>query len=260
MDLESRLHETNSFLTLTYDEEHVPPGGSLSKTDVQNWFKRFRQEISPLRIRYFIVGEYGDETQRPHYHAALFGVGPEYEDIVRKTWQMGHVMLAELNIQTIRYITGYVTKKMGVKDYPPHILPEFRLMSKGLGRSFTPSIVDALDCAEGALLLQDDVPSSLQLSGTTAPLGRYLQTKIRKEALYAKDPHAKLAQLLGAEAIYNAKKNSAKRDKKMQTLYDDYCKSSMGAKMTFHEFLAQKQKQKLLNIEATFKLKQKGTL
>jgi len=263
MDLESRLHAHNSFLTLTYDDAHLPAGSTLVKRDLQLWFKKFRKtlwQLYKIRIRYFIVGEYGDETQRPHYHAALFGVGPEFQDIVLSTWQMGHVMLAELNIQTIRYITGYVTKKMGVRDIHDGREPEFRLMSKGLGRGFTPNIVDALDCAEGASLLQDDVPSSLQLSGSLAPLGRYLQSKLRKEAIYAKDSSAKLAQLLGAEALYNAKKQIAKRDKKMSTLYENYCNSSMSKKMTFHEYLFQLNIQRNRNSESQFKLKTKGTI
>jgi hypothetical protein len=34
-----------------------------------------RKKISPLKIRFFHCGEYGDKTRRPHYHALIFGYG-----------------------------------------------------------------------------------------------------------------------------------------------------------------------------------------
>ena len=65
----------NSFLSLTYSPENLPQNGSLVKSDMQKFFKKFRKAISPHRIKYLCVGEYGDTNYRPHYHALVFGYG-----------------------------------------------------------------------------------------------------------------------------------------------------------------------------------------
>lgn len=64
----------NSFITLTYNDDHIPLYGSLDYADHwTNFLKRFRKAIAPTQIRYFMVGEYGDLNLRPHYHAIIFG-------------------------------------------------------------------------------------------------------------------------------------------------------------------------------------------
>lgn len=85
--MELQDHEDAYFLTLTYDNDHVPQSGyaipetgefqpslSLRKKDFQAFIKRLRKRVEPDRIRYFASGEYGDNTQRPHYHAIIFGL------------------------------------------------------------------------------------------------------------------------------------------------------------------------------------------
>ena len=74
--LEAQMHEKCSFLTLTYDPENEPPGRTLDPDDVQLWMKRFRERLRSeygIFVRQYLIGEYGDETQRPHYHSAPFG-------------------------------------------------------------------------------------------------------------------------------------------------------------------------------------------
>lgn len=78
-----------SFVTLTYDDAHLPAAASLSVSDCQAFMKALRQHYNPprrsdesdaawrarfVRIRYFLGGEYGERKGRPHYHALLFGV------------------------------------------------------------------------------------------------------------------------------------------------------------------------------------------
>lgn len=73
---ESTLHESNSFITLTYDDFHLPRLGSLQVKDFQDFMKRFRFALgkcSGKRIRFFHCGEYGELEGRPHYHAIIFG-------------------------------------------------------------------------------------------------------------------------------------------------------------------------------------------
>ena len=75
---EASLHTCNSFLTLTYDDDHIrwsPVTGeqTLYKRDLQLFMKRLRKHLEPLKVRFFACGEYGDNTYRPHYHVILFG-------------------------------------------------------------------------------------------------------------------------------------------------------------------------------------------
>ena len=73
---ESKMHEENCFITLTFDDEWLKkkcPDGSLSVGHMQAFMKALRQEFSGRKIRVFYCGEYGDKGGRPHYHACLFG-------------------------------------------------------------------------------------------------------------------------------------------------------------------------------------------
>lgn len=122
---EARTHKRNSYVTLTYSDEHLPANGSLCKRHWQLFAKRLRKNIGPFR--YLHCGEYGDETLRPHYHACLFGIDFWDDQIhvktskgyrlfsspsLDRTWGMGHVWIGEMTWRTAEYVAGYVMKKM----------------------------------------------------------------------------------------------------------------------------------------------------
>lgn len=193
--LESLQHADNAFVTLTYSDEHLPPGGSLVPRDAQLWLKRLRKTWgSP--IRFYVVGEYGSETQRPHYHAALFGFpncrrGLSYFprpgsrccavcDIVASTWPSGNVLLGALNERTASYVAGYVTKKMTSPDDARlnGRYPEFARMSlrPGIGGHAMHEVASEVLRYE---LVTDDVPTALRHGSKVLPLGRYLTRKLR---------------------------------------------------------------------------------
>ena len=73
--LEAQMHKENCFLTLTYDDEHLPKGEKLEKEEMQKFWKRLRKATG-TKIRYYMAGEYGTEGGRPHYHACVFGWKP----------------------------------------------------------------------------------------------------------------------------------------------------------------------------------------
>lgn len=205
--LESLNHERNAFVTLTYEDENIPRTkdglGSLRSKDVQLWLKRIRKSIEPAKVRFYVVGEYGDVTWRPHYHAALFGY-PSCEfgvtrhqdqccpqcDLVRKSWGMGHVSVGDLTIKSAAYVAGYVTKKL-TREGDIKLqgrAPEFARMSlkPGIGG-------DALwEVASELLALgldrKGDVPRTLRHGARELPLGRYLQRRLR--VLVGKAPEA----------------------------------------------------------------------
>lgn len=85
--LELQYHDSAYFVTLTYNDEHVPrsmygdpatgepqPSLTLNRRDVQLFMKRLRAAKPDDKIRYFGCAEYGPNTWRPHYHIILFGL------------------------------------------------------------------------------------------------------------------------------------------------------------------------------------------
>lgn len=126
---EARMHKRNSYITLTYADEHLPAYGSLRKRDWQLFAKRLRKNIGPFR--FFHCGEYGDNTLRPHYHALLFGIDFWDDQIhvktskgyrlfvsptLDRTWGKGHVWIGEMTWRTAEYCAGYVMKKLTRKQ------------------------------------------------------------------------------------------------------------------------------------------------
>lgn len=181
--LEKQLHETSLFVTLTYDKEHLPCDMSVSIRDAQLFLKRLRERVSPGKVRYFIVGEYGDVSQRPHYHAVLFGqVTPEQ---VRESWKMGFTHVGELTAQSASYVVSYTTKRMisSVDVRLKGRKPEFARMSlkPGIGAQAMEVVAHALKDKGGLAFLarEFDVPAGLRIDGGIKPLGRYLRRRLR---------------------------------------------------------------------------------
>lgn len=122
---EASLHKQNCFVTLTYSEDQLPPGGSLRYRDFQLFMKRVRK-ASKTRVRFFVCGEYGEELSRPHYHACLFGydfpdkrpvslLGAQKSwrsDSLERLWFHGHAHLGSLNVRSAAYAARYVLKKV----------------------------------------------------------------------------------------------------------------------------------------------------
>lgn len=69
--MEYRNCDFGLFVTLTYDDDHLPSDG-VSIRDVQLFLKRLRKKYKSKTLRYYICSEYGDNTHRAHYHALLF--------------------------------------------------------------------------------------------------------------------------------------------------------------------------------------------
>lgn len=134
---EARLYATNSFITLTYDEEHAPTNGLLAPDDLTNFIKRLRQNAhrhgslfdrdSSRNIRYLACGEYGGSTGRPHYHILAFNCGFSnptrratglYEaEGLTKTWGKGIANYGPATPGAATYIAKYSLKKQGLPEW-----------------------------------------------------------------------------------------------------------------------------------------------
>ncbi len=121
--LEAKLHEKNSFITLTYDEQHKE---DLNKKTLQKFIKRLRKHFGAKSCRYFACGEYGEKTHRPHYHLILFGVdfsddryflkydkrgNPIYcSDTLSKLWKLGFHAIGDISFDSAKYCAKYMQK------------------------------------------------------------------------------------------------------------------------------------------------------
>lgn len=158
---EKQMHENCEFASLTYDPECLPADGSLSTRDVQLFWKRLRKRYG--RFRYFASGEYGPSTQRPHYHAVIFGISfpdkkfykyndrgePLYVSAgLDDTWQNGLCVLGDVTFESACYVASYCVDKVTGDRADEHylrvspdgvvseVLPERGWMSKGIGRGW----------------------------------------------------------------------------------------------------------------------------
>lgn len=135
----------SSFITLTYNNETLPIGETLIKKDLQDYLKRLRYYLGDNKIKYYAVGEYGDNYYRPHYHAIIFGSNDK--ELIEKSWNKGFVYVGNVTHDSIQYVTGYITKKLWGqfgKDVYGDRLPPFNLMSQGLGKSYALRNADRL--------------------------------------------------------------------------------------------------------------------
>lgn len=148
---EAKVSHSAVFVTLTYntDSVHITRNGfmSLKKEDLQKYFKRLRklhsQDNKPLK--YYAVGEYGGKTMRPHYHIIMFNAEIEY---IAQAWtldgkELGSLHIGDVTEASVGYTMKYISKPSKVPRHKnDDRLPEFSLMSKGLGSSYvTPAMI-----------------------------------------------------------------------------------------------------------------------
>lgn len=155
------MHDKNSFVTLTYNPEHLPFDGGLHIEHWQKFAKRLRKRIGSFR--YFVCGEYGDENLRPHWHACIFGVDFSGDrsfhserlghklyrsPLLDEVWGCGFCSVGSLTFESAAYVARYICKKITGPAAASHyervdtdtgevfnVRPEFVCMSKrpGLG-------------------------------------------------------------------------------------------------------------------------------
>lgn len=132
---ESKIHESNCFITLTYAPEYYPLDGQLNHFHFQLFMKRLRKHFNSDEIGFFMCGEYGEETHRAHYHACIFGIDFSDKIPVRKNkhgdqvwnsekltelWGLGHTELGSVTQQSAGYVARYILKKQKNTSFLPY--------------------------------------------------------------------------------------------------------------------------------------------
>lgn len=209
--LEAFCHREKAFIGLSYSELYLPslePSiGRLPPTlrpkHLQDWLKRIRKKF-PLKLRFYAVGEYGDQSWRPHYHVILYGYptcvrGRTYREpgssrplafrccdhcaFLQATWPFGDVDLGSVTHHSASYCAEYTVKKMTALDDPrlKGRLPEFCRMSLRPGIGVDAMWNVAQDLVKFGLdESMADVPSALRHGSKEFPLGRYLRGILRE--------------------------------------------------------------------------------
>ena len=156
---EASMHDDNEFITLTYDDDHVPVDHSLKYSHFQDFIRALRKSVRRMRqrltdgstdkelrqsgqsgpdavercparsakgIRFYMCGEYGEDTKRPHYHACLFGIrfldrehfkttkaGEKLyrSEFLQSFWPHGYAATGDVTFESAAYIARYVLKK-----------------------------------------------------------------------------------------------------------------------------------------------------
>lgn len=168
--LESKCWEHNYFVTLTYAPEHIHLNPVVDTTtgeytEVQTLYKPdFTKFMKDLRrqhdyhlhhkgIRFYMCGEYGEKSGRPHYHALLFNtpipdlkpffINKNHQQVyiseyLSKVWGKGIVSIGEITYESRSYTRRYILKKQKINEIEPGKVPEFTNMSRdpGIGRIY----------------------------------------------------------------------------------------------------------------------------
>jgi hypothetical protein len=151
---ELKRAKTASFITLTYDNEHVPvkiigtrPYLVLDKSELQSFHKVLKQYQSRLlrklkikdrkewKIKYYSCGEYGTTYNRPHYHCIIYNLHPKVKEklAVNEIWKKGTIFFGTVEEASIQYVAKYVIDKEQAEDLRTK---PFANMSKGLGSNY----------------------------------------------------------------------------------------------------------------------------
>lgn len=120
---EMSCHSENSFLTLTYDDAHLP-SHTILKDPFQRFLKRLRKKLKK-KFRYMASHEYGSQFFRPHHHCIIFGYDPKNQSYLKTTrsgeriftspeisnlWTDGFHSIGSANERSAYYIAAYALK------------------------------------------------------------------------------------------------------------------------------------------------------
>ena len=150
--MEASLHDSNCFVTLTYDDDHLPKDGDQWKKDYVDFMKRLRKRLG--KVRFFHCGEYGERNGRPHHHAILFGIdftdrerSSSYSQdsgffryfsspILSSLWPFGYSSVGDMTFESAAYVARYCLKKVTGPAAEAHYKgwpPEYVTMSRRPG-------------------------------------------------------------------------------------------------------------------------------
>lgn len=226
---EERRSSSSWFITLTYDTDFVPITKrgfmTINKRDCQLFLKRLRKANKAKKIKYYLAAEYGTKFMRPHYHVIMFNVDV---NTVTSAWGNGSCYFGSVTGASVGYTLKYMSKE---KQVPKHRnddrMPEFSLMSKGLGKAYLSDAMVAWHKAD----LDERMYCNL-FDGRKIAMPRYYKDKIYTE------------QERKRVAFFQRIKMVAEQEKEIQEHADDWLYWHNKAEKDLYDFKVMRQKAK----------------
>lgn len=142
---QDQLSKCSYFVTLTYDNRYLLYNANgipqLSKRHLTKFRDLIGYYLKDINYKYLQVGEYGDNTFRPHYHA-IYYLGRDLDIVKFRSacifaWKKGFVTVDYVNPNRLRYLVEYlmeadmytICEQLGIQ-------PPFQLQSNGIGLEF----------------------------------------------------------------------------------------------------------------------------
>ena len=151
---ESQMHDESAFITLTMNDDNLH---DINKRDLQLFFKRLRKALGGKRVSYYAVGEYGELSARPHYHALVFGWFPDdayywsssgenrlyRSPTLERLWSFGNSLVGMVTYDSACYCTRYCVKALDNRG--------FALMSRNpaIGKTWYDKYRDEVEAHDG---------------------------------------------------------------------------------------------------------------
>lgn len=196
ISLQAKISKNNQFVTFTYSDEYLPKDRMVSKKAMQDMLKRLRKALfgnEKGNLMYYLCGEYGSTTARPHYHAIFFNLPlndlkyyskTKNGDVLytsafmSKIWPYGEVWIGEVTYSSACYVAHYVDKKQLLTALEKKELkkkgiePEFSLMSlrPAIASEFTIEVLDRLS---------NDYDYRIMYKGKSYPVPSYFTRKFK---------------------------------------------------------------------------------
>lgn len=255
--LQEKKRSTSAhFVTLTYDDQHVPINPetmtiTLDKEAIPKYMKRLRKlhekvyKLKPslrMKLKYYAVGEYGEDYERPHYHIILFNA---IKELIPLSWAIDNKMIGLVDIGKkgvtaggARYLCQYMLT--GLNDNNQLRQKPFSLMSKNLGDNYITKAIKqwhlektgkAVVTKEGIMKTRDRY-YAIQ-DGYKIALPRYYRDKI----------FPKLYREIDIPII--TEKEMIKQYKEAEKDFAGYARNLQGLRETGASLKLKKQKQKM---------------
>ena len=202
---EKKNYQNSDFLTLTYSDDNLVYGKhapTLVKSDLQTFNKNLKDRIRRFNMKHegnrgdlkdfhpdmvskylyyginpvsslleplvkmYCVGEYGGQTQRPHYHGIYLGIPPKIRKDLPEIWDKGHIKIGTVTDASIAYCTSYIINRQTGLDGKQD---EFNLQSKFIGASYEPKTTK---------YHLTHIDAKVRVDGNFIAMPRYIKNKI----------------------------------------------------------------------------------
>ena len=262
---ESRKRGRIWFLTLTYNDDHLPYVDgfpSLCRDDLKKWKKEVRRNyfrsfgVKFPDFSFLLCGEYGPRTQRPHYHGLIFGLDKYHIHLLQSYWEdhYGFSVFVDVPFRSgykndvacaARYVAKYCIKSKGKVPNDKVESPRVQT-SIGFGlpedmESFQNYVLNGVDPQTlSGLKVKDISIINNRLKYSFDGCDYSLPSYVRKKILYEKNSKgnlapSKLQKVLSRSLQRESIDNFNKQLREMESLYEEGEVSALLARFSYFE-------------------------